>query len=167
MSASPEGEGEGERQRQRLRCCPSWRRRRGGGWGGAASRSAGGRLVVVLRAGGSGARGGGASGARGGVLRLLWLLRLPLAFGRAHDTITLSENGAVATRHAAGTNFHCAASEVVMRSGRHFAQFTMGRVSIFCLDGGFAAPQHVQGGPTPPPKRPRNPGYPPTFVPSP
>ena len=60
------------------------------------------------------------------------LLRLPLAFGRAHASITLSENGAVATKFFDGegpevdeedNDYRSAASTVVMRSGRHFAQF--------------------------------------------
>jgi hypothetical protein len=51
------------------------------------------------------------------------VLRLPLAFGRARGIFTLSENGAVATN--SGENFRVAASKVVMRSGRHFAQFTV------------------------------------------
>jgi hypothetical protein len=52
------------------------------------------------------------------------LLRVPLAFGRAHGNITLSENGAVATKGLGG-GWRAAASTAVMRSGRHFAQFTM------------------------------------------
>ena len=50
------------------------------------------------------------------------VLRLPLAFGRAHAHVTLSENGA---RRSAGGGFRFAASTAVMRSGRHFAQFTV------------------------------------------
>jgi hypothetical protein len=52
------------------------------------------------------------------------VLRLPLAFGRVHASVTLTENGAVATK---GGRFDAlsAASKVVMRSGRHFAQFTV------------------------------------------
>ena len=64
----------------------------------------------------------------------LGALRLPLAFGRAHGSITLSEDGALATRegfHISMDNYRdtgyyrSAASNVVMRSGRHFAQLTM------------------------------------------
>ena len=51
------------------------------------------------------------------------VLRLPLAFGRAHGDIMLSENGAVATNSVTGNR--SAASTVVMRSGRHYAQFTV------------------------------------------
>ena len=41
-------------------------------------------------------------------------------------------------------------------------------VSIFCfVGGGFAAPQHVQGGATPLPQRAQNLGHPPTFAPFP
>ena len=39
--------------------------------------------------------------------------------------MTLSENGAVATKNANDFNFRVAASQVAMRSGRHFAQFTV------------------------------------------
>ena len=58
-----------------------------------------------------------------GLMHEVVVLRLPLAFGRAHATITLSENGAVATRSRGG--WRAAASTVVMRSGRHYAQFTV------------------------------------------
>ena len=51
-------------------------------------------------------------------------LRVPLAFGRAHAEVTLSENGALATS-CADDDFRTAASGVVMRSGRHFVQFTV------------------------------------------
>ena len=52
------------------------------------------------------------------------LLRVPLGFGRAHVDVTLSAGEAVATR-GAGVGWRTAASKVVMRSGRHFAQFTL------------------------------------------
>ena len=58
----------------------------------------------------------------------LAVLRLPLAFGRAHDDVSLSEGGAVATTNEVQPGWQpwrAAASEVVMWSGRHFAQFTM------------------------------------------
>ena len=59
------------------------------------------------------------------------VLRVPLAFGRwAHGSITLSENGAVATRTVGGYGWRTAASKVAMRSGRHFAQFTVVRGQI-------------------------------------
>ena len=60
------------------------------------------------------------------------VLRPPLAFGRAHASITPSENGAVATKSVDG-GWRAAASEVAMRSGRHFAQFTVvaGRDMLF------------------------------------
>ena len=51
------------------------------------------------------------------------LLRLPLLFGRAHNDIMLSEGGAVATKGEWG-GWRTTASNVVMGSGRHFAQFT-------------------------------------------
>ena len=54
------------------------------------------------------------------------VLRLPLAFGRAHAEITLSENGAVATMGAQDRGgWRTAASKVVMRSGCHYVQFTV------------------------------------------
>ena len=52
------------------------------------------------------------------------MLRLPLAFGRAHASVTLSENGAVATK-SGGYGARAAASKAAMRSGRHFAQITV------------------------------------------
>jgi len=64
-----------------------------------------------------------------GLMHEVEVLRLPLAFGRAHADMTfksLSENGALATRTAGGGYaWRSAASKVAMRSGRHFAQFTM------------------------------------------
>ena len=63
-----------------------------------------------------------------GLMHEVGVLRLPLAFGRAHVTsITLSENGAVATKGVGDYNYRTAASTVVMQSGRHFAQFTVVR----------------------------------------
>ena len=38
---------------------------------------------------------------------------------------TLSEGGAVATKHVGGYNFRTAAGKVVMQSGRHFVHFTV------------------------------------------
>ena len=53
-------------------------------------------------------------------------LRLPLAFGRAHADITLSENGSLATTgEDEDIVWWIAASKVVMRSGCHFAQFAL------------------------------------------
>ena len=66
-------------------------------------------------------------------MRAVELLRLPLAFGRAHAHFTLSEkggtfsvteNGAVVTSTANDNSYRAAASKVVTRSGRHFVQFT-------------------------------------------
>ena len=47
--------------------------------------------------------------------------------------MTLSENGAVATKNVGGSGFQAAASKVIMRSGRHFVQFTLlaGRGMLF------------------------------------
>ena len=53
------------------------------------------------------------------------LLRVPLAFDRAHADVTLSEGGAVATKNVADGRSRAAASKAVMRSGRHFARFTV------------------------------------------
>ena len=61
-----------------------------------------------------------------GLMHEVGVLRLPLAFGRSHADVTLSENGALATRSGAADGYYrAAASTVVMRSGRHFAQFTV------------------------------------------
>jgi hypothetical protein len=62
------------------------------------------------------------------------MLRLPLAFGRSHDDVTLSENGALATNNVADYRYMAAASTVVMRSGRHCAQFTVA-AGIFLMFG--------------------------------
>ena len=51
------------------------------------------------------------------------LLRVPVVFGRSHAEVTLSEGGTVATKN--GNGIRTAASTVVMRSGRHFVQFTV------------------------------------------
>ena len=56
--------------------------------------------------------------------------RLPLAFGRvaASSAITITEDAAVATKSARQgqrLSWRAAASTAVMRSGRHFAQFTI------------------------------------------
>jgi hypothetical protein len=60
------------------------------------------------------------------VMHELEMLRVSLVFGRAHASIMLSENGAVATRTGCGGGDSLApASRVVMRLGRHFAQFTV------------------------------------------
>eukprot|EP01046_Picozoa_sp_COSAG06_P025160 COSAG06_NODE_2097_length_7603_cov_5.875933_9_plen_308_part_00 len=64
-------------------------------------------------------------------LRLMWeveLLRRSAVFGRSHGSITLSEGGAVATGTTDDDVVYvdtddAAASTVVMRAGRHFAQF--------------------------------------------
>ena len=50
---------------------------------------------------------------------------MPLVFGRAHADMTLSENGAVATRSDTDGIRRTAASKMVMRSGRHCVQFTV------------------------------------------
>jgi len=60
-----------------------------------------------------------------GLMHEVEVLRLPLAFGRSHGNITLSENGAVATMSVDDWMTRAAASTAVMRSGRHFAQFTV------------------------------------------
>ena len=60
-----------------------------------------------------------------GLMHEVEALRLPLWFGRAHASVTLSEGGAVATRSAYDGYYWTAVSMVVMLSGRHFAQFTL------------------------------------------
>ena len=68
-----------------------------------------------------------------GLMHEVGLLRLPLLFGRDAD-ITLSENGALATGGGGGSfATRTAASKAAMRSGRHFAQFTVvqGRFMYF------------------------------------
>ena len=52
------------------------------------------------------------------------VLRRPLVFGRAHGSVTLSEGGVVATGGVGG-GWRSAASKVMMRSGRHYVQFTL------------------------------------------
>jgi hypothetical protein len=59
-----------------------------------------------------------------GLMHEVEVLRLPLAFGRAHATFTLAEFGAVATMSVDGL-WRTAASTAAMWSGRHFAQFTV------------------------------------------
>ena len=59
-----------------------------------------------------------------GLMQEVELLRVPLMFDQAHADFTLSEVGAVAMRDPGG-GYWAAASTVVMRSGRHFAQFTV------------------------------------------
>ena len=62
-----------------------------------------------------------------GLMQAEGVLRLPLAYGWAHADITLSEDGAVATRgdNEGYSRGRSAASKAVMRSGCHFAQFTV------------------------------------------
>jgi hypothetical protein len=62
-------------------------------------------------------------------LGLMWevqsLRRGAAVFGRSHGSITLSEGRALATRRVESMHVFCtAASKVVMRAGRHYAQFT-------------------------------------------
>lgn len=59
-------------------------------------------------------------------LRLLYeaeLLRTPLAFDRADSTVTVSNDGTMATKKETGATV--LASNKVMRAGRHFAEFTI------------------------------------------
>ena len=88
------------------RCCAS-RMRRGGCWwrGWVPRREPESRLCLMHEVG---------------------LPRQPLLFGRAHASILLSEGGAVATKGATEFYWRTAANKVAMRSGRHFAQFTVG-----------------------------------------
>jgi hypothetical protein len=73
-------------------------------------------------------------------------LRLPLGFGRAHADVTLSENGALATKSVSDSEYRTAASNVVMRSGRHFAQFTVVAAGIFMMFGVVRPGWDVEGG---------------------
>ena len=60
-------------------------------------------------------------------LGLMWeveSLRRGAVLGRSHESITLSEGGALATMNGSGMA-STAASKVVMRAGRHYAQFTV------------------------------------------
>ena len=64
-------------------------------------------------------------------LCLMWeveVLRRGAAFSRSHASITLSEGGSLATMNAS-TCYHTAANKAVMRAGRHYAQFTVVKVS--------------------------------------
>ena len=81
-----------------------------------------------------------------GLMHDVEALRLPLAFARAHASITLSENGALATRsvEASGGYVRTAASTAVMRSGRHFAQFVAQGDTI--MFGVIRPGWHVGGG---------------------
>ena len=73
------------------------------------------------------------------------LLRVPLVFGRAHADFTLSEGGAVATQNVADDSWRTAASKAVMRSGRHFVQFTV--IEGVCMFFGVIRPSwDVEGG---------------------
>ena len=60
-----------------------------------------------------------------GLMHAVELLRVPLVFGRAHANFTLSEGGAVATTTERTSTYRAAASTVVVRSGRHYAQITV------------------------------------------
>jgi hypothetical protein len=52
------------------------------------------------------------------------VLRRGAVFGRSHESITLSEGGALATT-GVDDDWFAAASKAVMRAGRHYAQFTV------------------------------------------
>ena len=94
-----------------------------------------------------------------GAMHHVELLRLPLKFGRAHPLLTLSANGATATKRAdtatsslfapAGVAVDesrtSALSKGVMRSGRHFAQFTLGEGSDDMLLGVLPPGWDVEG----------------------
>ena len=85
-----------------------------------------------------------------GLMHAVELLRVPLMFSRAHANFTLSEGGAVATNGAGDGYFRVAASEVAMRSGRHYAQFSVLANVAFVfgvLFGVIQADWDVEGGP--------------------
>jgi hypothetical protein len=61
-------------------------------------------------------------------LGLMWevqALRRGAVFGRSHEWVTLSEGGALATFGGQSGSHRAAASNVVMRAGRHYVQFTV------------------------------------------
>eukprot|EP01046_Picozoa_sp_COSAG06_P029934 COSAG06_NODE_2813_length_6243_cov_7.236165_8_plen_353_part_00 len=63
-------------------------------------------------------------------LGLMWeveVLRRGAVFGRSHESITLSEGGALATKAVGDYVYRDVASKAVMRAGRHYAQFTVER----------------------------------------
>jgi hypothetical protein len=69
-----------------------------------------------------------------GLMQGVELLRRAVGFGRSHASVTLSDGGSQATRSADESDgyntYFVAASEGVMRAGRHYAQFTvLSRVS--------------------------------------
>ena len=64
-----------------------------------------------------------------GLMYEVELLQVPLLFGRAHASLTLSEGEAVATKTVEPVGgWRTATSKVVMRSGHHFVQFRVGSV---------------------------------------
>ena len=67
-----------------------------------------------------------------GLMQGVELLRRAVGFGRSHASVTLSDGGSQATRSADESDAdYTAASEGVMRAGRHYAQFTaLGIVNI-------------------------------------
>jgi len=82
-----------------------------------------------------------------GLMHEVGVLRLPLAFGRAHGDVTLSENGALATRTAGGDYpDRAVASNAVMLSGRHFAQFTVVVDALGIMFGVIRPGFDVEGG---------------------
>jgi hypothetical protein len=67
---------------------------------------------------------------RKSLLGLMWeleVMRRGVVFGRSHGSITLSEGGSLATKSVCDFGSRAAASKVVMRAGRHYAQFTVVR----------------------------------------
>jgi hypothetical protein len=87
-----------------------------------------------------------------GLMREVEVLRRGAVFGRSHEDITLSEGGSVAAKTLSDyqrvfTN-RAATSKVVMRAGRHYAQFTVVSGSMFFgvirpgwdVEGGRGAP---------------------------
>jgi hypothetical protein len=73
-------------------------------------------------------------------LGLMWevqsLRRGAAVFGRSHETITLSEGGALATRGGHDGHFRTAASTAVLRAGCHYLQFTVVSGVSWMLFGG-------------------------------
>ena len=88
------------------------------------------------------------------LMQKVGLLRVPLAFGRAHGEMTLTEGGAVATKRVTSDGTcRSAATNVAMRSGRYFASFTLvqghyvffGAIRPNWGVEGVAEAQHVDG----------------------
>eukprot|EP01046_Picozoa_sp_COSAG06_P023010 COSAG06_NODE_1811_length_8317_cov_7.969944_9_plen_181_part_01 len=80
-------------------------------------------------------------------LGLMWeveSLRRGAVLGRSYGLITVSEGGSMATRGGVDYSNRVAASKVVVRAGRHYAQFTV--VSGYMFFGVIRPGWDVEGG---------------------